>query len=49
MESQIRTPERTKLADYFEKDEKDFPEELMKAKCVRKMIRVVTKPAFPRT
>ena len=33
-------PELTKIADYFEKDEKDFPEELMrmKAKCVRETI-----------
>ena len=37
-------PELTKIADYFEKDEKDFPEELMimKAKCVRKTIREIT-------
>ncbi|MEN9576571.1 MAG: hypothetical protein RL514_4426 [Verrucomicrobiota bacterium] len=36
-------PELTKIADYFEKDEKDFPEELMimKAKCVRKTIRAI--------
>ena len=33
-------PELTKIADYFEKDEKDLPEELMrmKAECVRKTI-----------
>jgi hypothetical protein len=36
-------PELTKIANYFEKDEKDFPEELMimKAKCVRKTIREI--------
>jgi hypothetical protein len=36
-------PELTKIADYFEKDEKDFPEELMimKARCVRKTIREI--------
>jgi hypothetical protein len=36
-------PELTKIADYFEKDEKDFPEELMrmKAKCVRETIRAI--------
>ena len=36
-------PELTKIADYFEKDEKDFPEELMimKAKCVRTTIRAI--------
>ncbi|MCL4180416.1 MAG: hypothetical protein KJ072_22050, partial [Verrucomicrobia bacterium] len=30
-------PELTQIANYFEKDEKDFPKELMlmKAKCVR--------------
>ena len=35
--------ELTKSADYFEKDEKDFPEELMimTAKCVRKTIREI--------
>ncbi len=34
-------PELTKIAHYFEKDEKDFPAELMamKAKCVRETIR----------
>jgi hypothetical protein len=33
-------PELTKIANYFEKDEKDFPKELMlmKAKCVRETI-----------
>jgi hypothetical protein len=33
-------PELTKIANYFEKDEKDFPRELMlmKAKCVRETI-----------
>ncbi len=33
-------PELKKLADYFEKDEPDFPRELMKqkAKCVRETI-----------
>ena len=36
-------PELRKIADYFEKEEKDFPEELMimKAKCVRKTIRAI--------
>ncbi|MHB8974121.1 MAG: DUF6288 domain-containing protein [Pirellulaceae bacterium] len=36
-------PELTKIADYFEKDEKDFPKELMlmKAKCVRETIRAI--------
>ena len=36
-------PELTKIADYFAKDEKDFPEELMimKAKCVRTTIRAI--------
>jgi hypothetical protein len=36
-------PELTKLADYFEKEEKDFPRELMlmKAKCVRETIRAI--------
>ena len=36
-------PELTKIADYFEKEEKDFPEELMimKAKCVRETIRAI--------
>ena len=36
-------PELTKIADYFEKDEKDFPRELMimKAKCVRETIRAI--------
>lgn len=36
-------PELTKIADYFEKEEKDFPPELMimKAKCVRKTIRAI--------
>jgi hypothetical protein len=33
-------PELTKIADYFEKEEKDFPEDLtrMKVDCVRKTI-----------
>jgi hypothetical protein len=36
-------PELTKIGDYFEKDEKDFPQELMlmKAKCVRETIRAI--------
>jgi hypothetical protein len=36
-------PELTKIADYFEKDEPDFPRELMlqKAKCVRDTIRAI--------
>lgn len=36
-------PELTKIAHYFEKEEKDFPPELMimKAKCVRKTIRAI--------
>jgi len=36
-------PELKKIADYFEKDEKDFPKELMlmKAKCVRETIRAI--------
>ena len=36
-------PELTKLGDYFEKDEKDFPKNLMimKAKCVRETIRAI--------
>jgi hypothetical protein len=36
-------PELTKIADYFEKEEKDFPPELMimKAKCVRETIRAI--------
>ena len=36
-------PELTKIANYFEKEEKDFPPELMimKAKCVRKTIRAI--------
>jgi len=35
--------ELTRIADYFEKEEKDFPPELMimKAKCVRKTIRAI--------
>jgi len=35
--------ELTKIANYFEKDEKDFPKELMlmKAKCVRETIRTI--------
>jgi hypothetical protein len=36
-------PELTEIADYFEKEEKDFPKELMlmKAKCVRETIRAI--------
>jgi hypothetical protein len=36
-------PELTQIANYFEKKEKDFPEELMvmKAKCVRETIRAI--------
>jgi hypothetical protein len=36
-------PELTKIAHYFEKDEKDFPKNLMllKAKCVRETIRAI--------
>ena len=36
-------PELTKIANYFEKDEKDFPKELMllKAKCVRETIAAI--------
>jgi hypothetical protein len=36
-------PELMKIADYFEKDEKDFPRNLMimKAKCVRRAIRAI--------
>jgi hypothetical protein len=36
-------PELTRIADYFEKDEKDFPRDLMlqKAKCVRETIRAI--------
>ncbi|MBL9136479.1 MAG: hypothetical protein JNK85_11450 [Verrucomicrobiales bacterium] len=36
-------PDLTRIANYFEKDEKDFPEELMlrKAKCVRETIRAI--------
>ena len=36
-------PELTKIANYFDKDEPDFPKELMrqKAKCVRDTIRVI--------
>jgi hypothetical protein len=36
-------PELTKIANYFEKDEKDFPKNLMimKAKCVRETIRAI--------
>ena len=36
-------PELTKIGDYFEKDEKDFPKELMlmKAKCVRETIHAI--------
>jgi hypothetical protein len=36
-------PELTKIADYFEKDEKDFPKNLMlmKAKCVRETIAAI--------
>jgi hypothetical protein len=36
-------PDLTRIADYFEKDEKDFPKNLMimKAKCVRETIRAI--------
>jgi hypothetical protein len=36
-------PELTKIGDYFEKEEKDFPKNLMimKAKCVRETIRAI--------
>ena len=36
-------PELTRLADYFEKEEKDFPKELMlmKARCVRETIAAI--------
>ena len=36
-------PELTQIAHYFEKEEKDFPKELMlqKAKCVRETIRAI--------
>ena len=36
-------PELNRIADYFEKDEKDFPQHLMlmKAKCVRETIRAI--------
>ncbi len=36
-------PELTNVGDYFEKDEKDFPKELMtmKGKCVRETIRAI--------
>ena len=36
-------PDLTRIANYFEKDEKDFPKELMlrKAKCVRETIRAI--------
>ncbi|MEN9974376.1 MAG: hypothetical protein RLZZ282_382, partial [Verrucomicrobiota bacterium] len=36
-------PELTRIANYFEKDEKDFPKHLMlmKAKCVRQTIRAI--------
>jgi len=36
-------PELTRIGDYFEKDEKDFPKNLMlmKAKCVRETIRAI--------
>ena len=36
-------PELTRIGDYFEKEEKDFPKELMllKAKCVRETIRAI--------
>jgi len=39
--SKSTIPELTRIADYFEKDEKDFPRDLMlqKAKCVRETIR----------
>jgi hypothetical protein len=36
-------PELTRIGNYFEKEEKDFPKELMlrKAKCVRETIRAI--------
>ena len=41
--SKSTIPELTRIADYFEKDEKDFPRNLMlqKAKCVRETIRAI--------
>ena len=41
--AKVVIPELTKIANYFEKDEKDFPKELMimKAKCVRETIRAI--------
>jgi hypothetical protein len=41
--AKVMIPELTKIADYFEKDEKDFPRNLMimKAKCVRETIRAI--------
>ena len=41
--SKSTIPELTRIADYFEKDEKDFPRDLMlqKAKCVRETIRAI--------
>ena len=41
--AQAAIPELTKLAEYFAKDEKDFPAELMamKAKCVRETITAI--------
>jgi hypothetical protein len=41
--AQVVVPELTKIADYFEKDEKDFPRELMRQKglCVRETIAAI--------
>jgi hypothetical protein len=47
-------PELARIANYFEKEEKDFPKELMikKAKCVRETIQAIEastdKPEFIR-
>ena len=41
--TKLAIPDLTRIADYFEKDEKDFPRHLMimKAKCVRETIRAI--------
>ena len=41
--AQVVVPELTRIADYFEKDEKDFPRELMRQKglCVRETIAAI--------
>ena len=41
--AKVVIPELTKIADYFEKDEKNFPKEmtLMKVNCVRETIRAI--------